>query len=577
MCFVTDRVGPKGNQKAASPLGDTLSQLRLRELLVEVQDRVEQIVKGRDRLDGLVEAMLVVTSGLELDVTLRTIVHTAIELVDARYGALGVRGDDNELIEFVYEGIDAEAREQIGPLPSGRGVLGHLIDEPKPIRLDNILQHPASVGFPPNHPPMQTFLGVPVRIRDEVYGNLYLTEKADGQPFSDDDEVLVEALAAAAGIAIDNARLYAQSRTRQSWIEATRDIGTELLGGADPARVFRLIADEALDLTAADAVLVAVPTDTELPTNQVGELLVVETAGVIGSARSVQPIEVAGSVIGGAFLTQTPARFDSIGDELSAMPEAGPALVLPLRTTETVAGVVVILRRRGRRTFSDETLDMMATFADQATLAWQLATTQRHLRELDVLSDRDRIARDLHDHVIQRLFAIGLSLQGTIPRTRVPEVQQRLMNTVDELQGVIQEIRTAIFDLHGGSVGTTRLRQRLDDAVGAFAGSELRTTVQYIGPLSVIEATLADHAEAVVREAVSNAVRHANAQTLTITVRVEDELAIEVVDDGCGMPADVTASGLNNLRQRATEVGGDFHVGDAPDGGTVLWWSAPLP
>ncbi len=121
-------------------------------------------------------------------------------------------------------------------MPSGRGVLGHLIDEPKPIRLDNITQHPASVGFPPNHPPMRTFLGVPVRIRDEVYGNLYLTDKADGQPFSEDDEVLVEALAAAAGIAIDNARLYEQSRARQSWIEATRDIGTELLGGADPAR-----------------------------------------------------------------------------------------------------------------------------------------------------------------------------------------------------------------------------------------------------------------------------------------------------------------------------------------------------
>ncbi|MBB3602989.1 signal transduction histidine kinase [Mycolicibacterium sp. BK556] len=544
---------------------------------MEVQDRVEQIVKGRDRLDGLVEAMLVVTSGLELDVTLKTIVDTAIDLVDARYGALGVRGDEGELSEFIYEGIDEETRERIGPLPSGRGVLGHLVDEPKPIRLDNILQHPASVGFPPNHPPMRTFLGVPVRIRDEVYGNLYLTEKADGQPFSEDDEVLVEALAAAAGIAIDNARLYEQSRTRQSWIEATRDIGTELLGGADPAQVFRLIADEALALTAADAVLVAVPTDTELPTDQVSELLVVETSGVIGHAQSMEPITVAGNVIGEAFATQTPRRFDNIGDALTAMPGAGPAMVLPLRTTETVAGVVVILRRRGRQTYSDEKLDMMAGFADQATLAWQLATTQRHLRELDVLSDRDRIARDLHDHVIQRLFAIGLTLQGTIPRAKVPEVQQRLVATVDELQGVIQEIRTAIFDLHGGSAGTTRLRQRLDDAVGAFAGSEVRITVQYVGPLSVIEAPLSDHAEAVVREGISNAVRHANAETVTVTVRVEDELAIEVVDDGRGMPADVTPSGLINLRRRAYEVGGDFTVGDAPDGGTALRWTAPLP
>jgi len=244
------------------PLRDTLSQLRLRELLVEVQDRVEQIVEGRDRLDGLLDAMLVVTSGLELDETLRTIVHTAIQLVDARYGAVGVRGQDHELVEFIYEGIDEEMREKIGHLPEGRGVLGVLIDDPKPIRLDNISHHAASVGFPPNHPPMRTFLGVPVRIRDEVFGNLYLTEKANGQPFSEDDEVLVYALAAAAGIAIDNARLYEASKMRQAWIEATRDIGTELLSGTDPARVFRLVADESRLLSGAEQTFVAVPEDT---------------------------------------------------------------------------------------------------------------------------------------------------------------------------------------------------------------------------------------------------------------------------------------------------------------------------
>ena len=572
---VPDHVGPEGDPKTASPLRETLSQLRLRELLVEVQDRVEQIVKGRDRLDGLVEAMLVVTSGLELDATLKTIVDTAIQLVDARYGALGVRGHHHELVEFISEGIDADTRKLIGPLPEGRGVLGHLIDEPKPIRLDNIMQHPASVGFPPNHPPMRTFLGVPVRIRDEVYGNLYLTDKADGQPFSEDDEVLVEALAAAAGIAIDNARLYEESRTRQSWIEATRDIGTELLGGADPARVFRLIADQALALTGADAVLVAVPGDSELPAAEVDELIVVETAGA--ALPPSRPISVADSVIGTVFADRVPRRFEAIDDTLGGTPGGGPALVLPLRTTDTAAGVVVIVRRRGAQLFTAEQLDMLAAFADQATLAWQLATSQRQMRELDVLSDRDRIARDLHDHVIQRLFAIGLALQGTIPRARSTEVQQRLTDSVDELQGVIGEIRTAIFDLHGGSAETTRLRQRLDEAIGAFTQSNLRTTVQFVGPLSVVEPALADHAEAVVREAVSNAVRHAGADTLTVTVRVEDDLVIEVVDDGRGMPADVTASGLNNLRRRAAEVGGELVIDEAPGGGTALRWTAPLP
>jgi len=254
----------------------------------------------------------------------------------------------------------------------------------------------------------------------------------------------------------------------------------------------------------------------------------------------------------------------------------GPAMILPLRSTETVAGVVVILRQSGARGFTDEQLAMMAAFADQVTLAWQLANTQRRMRELDVIADRDRIARDLHDHVIQRLFAVGLSLQGAIPRARSPEVQIRLADTVDELQGVIQEIRTTIFDLHGGSPGTTRLRQRLDEAIAAFAGSGIRTTAQFVGPLSVVDATLADHAEAVVREAVSNAVRHAGARTLSVNVRVEDELSLEVIDDGCGMPADVTASGLTNLRVRAEEIGGQLVITAAPGGGTILRWSAPL-
>jgi len=570
---VTDGARPNVDP-GTRPLRDTLSQLRLRELLMEVQDRVEQIVEGRDRLDGLLDAMLVVTSGLELDVTLRTIVHTAIELVDAQYGALGVRGQDHELVEFIYEGVDEEMRERIGHLPEGRGVLGVLVDDPKPIRLDNISHHASSVGFPPNHPPMRTFLGVPVRIRDEVFGNLYLTEKGGGLPFSEDDEVLVQALAAAAGIAIDNARLYEQSKTRQSWIEATRDIGTELLSGTDPARVFRLVADESRHLSGAELTLVAVPVDPDLAESEIDELLVAATSGE-GPATELHSIPMEGTLIGEAFLQRMPGRFDHF--DLAPGQTAAPALVLPLRATDAVAGVLVLLRSPGAQPFTSEQLDMMAAFADQAALAWQLASTQRQMRELSILTDRDRIARDLHDHVIQRLFAVGLALQGTIPRARSPEVQQRLSDCVDDLQAVIQEIRTAIFDLHGSSSGITRLRQRLDEAVAQFAGSELRTTVQYSGPLSVVDATLADHAEAVVLEAVSNAVRHANATVLTITVNVADELAIEVIDNGVGISGDVTFSGLTNLRRRAEDVGGMFTIENAPGGGTLLIWSAPLP
>ena len=561
-------------ESGTHPLRDTLSQLRLRELLTEVQDRVEQLVEGRDRLDGLLEAMLVVTSGLELDETLRTIVHTAIELVDARYGALGVRGNDHELVEFIYEGIDEEMRARIGHLPEGRGVLGVLIDDPKPIRLDDISRHGASVGFPANHPPMQTFLGVPIRIRDEVFGNLYLTEKAGRQPFSEDDEVVVQALAAAAGIAIDNARLYEQSKTRQSWIEATRDIGTELLSGTDPARVFRLVADECLDLSGAQLTLVAIPADPDVPASELDELVVVATSGV-GPATNLHTIPMEGTSIGDAFAKRTPGRFDQFDLTRGEAEFSGPALVLPLRATDAVAGVLVAIRPAGAQPFTAEQLDIMAAFADQAALAWQLASTQRQTRELSILTDRDRIARDLHDHVIQRLFAVGLSLQGVIPRARVPDVQQRLTECVDDLQEVIQEIRTAIFDLHGS--GVTRLRQRLDEAVAQFSSSGLRTTVQYTGPLSVVDTDLAEHAEAVVREAVSNVVRHAEATTLSVSVSVADDVCIEVIDNGKGISGDITGSGLTNLRRRAEDVGGTFMIDQMPTGGCKLRWCAPLP
>lgn len=555
---------------------ETLSQLRLRELLLEVQDRIEQIVEGRDRLDGLIDAILAITSGLKLDATLRAIVHTAAELVDARYGALGVRGYDHRLVEFVYEGIDEETRHLIGSLPEGRGVLGALIEEPKPIRLDDISRHPASVGFPLHHPPMRTFLGVPVRIRDEVFGNLYLTEKADGQPFSDDDEVLVQALAAAAGIAVDNARLFEESRTREAWIEATRDIGTQMLAGADPAMVFRLIAEEALTLMAGAATLVAVPLDDEAPACEVDDLVIVEVAGEISPAVKQMTVAVSGTSIGGVFHDRTPRRFDRLDLAVDGPVEPGPALVLPLRAADTVAGVLVALRSADEQPFSDKQLDMMAAFADQAALAWRLATAQRQMREVEILTDRDRIARDLHDHVIQRLFAVGLTLQGAALRARVPAVRESIYSSIDDLQEIIQEIRSAIFDLHAGPSRATGLRHRLDKVIDQLAIPALHTTVQYTGPLSVVDTVLANHAEAVLREAVSNAVRHANATSLAINVSVEDDVRVEVVDDGVGISGDITESGLRNLRQRADDAGGEFTVENMPTGGTLLRWSAPL-
>ena len=219
---------------------------------------------------------------------------------------------------------------------------------------------------------------------------------------------------------------------------------------------------------------------------------------------------------------------------------------------------------------------MLPSPAPSAALAWQSASTQLRMRELRVFTERDRIAQDLNDHVISHLFAVGLSLQGTASRTPRAELRQQLSDCVDDLENVIHEIRTVVFDLHHAHSDTTGLRQRLDEVIDQFATSQMRTTVRCSGPLSVVDAVLADHAEAVVREAVSNAVRHANATTLTVIVDVEDDLRIEVIDNGQGICREITASGLTNLRQRAEDLGGTFTVTPAPEGGTKLEWCAPL-
>ncbi|GAY14467.1 GAF domain-containing sensor histidine kinase [Mycobacterium sp. shizuoka-1] len=518
-----------------------------------------------DVRDGLIDAMLAVSSGLELEKKLHTIVHTAMGLVSARYGAVGVIASEPQpvLERFIFEGIDRETADRIGPLPAGHGMLGLLLNTPKVIRVEDLSQHPASIGFPEHHPPMRSFLGVPIRIRDQVYGNLYLTEKANGAAFTEADEVLVLALAGAAGIAIDNARLYQAANTRQLWIEATRDISTDLLAGDDPAAVHREIISKALALTGGDFSFYATPDDS-------GGLAVTATTRteLMGSQLSMTE-----STTGSAFTDRRPVRVSEFQD-LSPSADALAALVLPVCEPDTATGVLVCVAAPGKQ-FTEADLDMAAAFAAQAGLALHLATAQRRMRELDVLTDRDRIARDLHDHVIQRLFAVGLSLQGALNAEQA-ESARRVTGALDDLQEVVEEIRTTIFDLHGGSV--TRLRQRIEQAVTRMTvDSAVRAAVHISGPLSVVDAALADHAEAVVREAVSNVVRHAQARSVSVSVTVDDDLTIGVSDDGVGISEDITRSGLANLAARAHECGGHFAITPRPGGGTRLVWSAPLP
>jgi len=548
------------------------SGLRLDELLREVQDRLAEIMATRDRMQGLLDAFLAVGTGLELDTTLRRLVEAAVNLVQARYGALGVLGAHGGLSRFLYVGIDEATRAEMGHLPEGKGLLGQLIADPRPLRLADLSAHEASIGFPPHHPPMRSFLGVPVRVRDAVFGNLYLTEKVGGGEFTHADEVVVEALAAAAGIAVQNADLFEQTRLRQRWLEATAEIRTELLGGANEKDALRLIAQRTLELIRADATTIVLGPAAD------GSFTVAARCGQDEDALD-QQIPPGHPLLTEVVDGRAPVLTQSVDEMLidSAREMYGSLLAVPLQTTDSVIGVLTALRFVGREPFHPTEVPLLTSFSEQATLALELGEKSRAQRQLDVLADRDRIARDLHDHVIQRLFATGLLLQSTLRRIPDTAMQERIERAVGDLDTTIREIRTAIFDLHTTEEDTGLRRRLLDTAAEAAAGSAVSPSVRISGPIdTVVPPGVATHAVAVVREAISNAVRHGHAESVTLTVEAGDDLLVDVLDDGIGIPTDVGRSGLRNLEDRARECDGRLSVCRVEPSGTRLTWRVPL-
>ncbi|PSL57307.1 histidine kinase/DNA gyrase B/HSP90-like ATPase [Saccharothrix carnea] len=550
-----------------------LGGLRLDELLDEVRERLTEIGSTRDKMQGLLDAVLAVGAGLELDSTLQRIVQAAVELVGARYGALGVLGSQENLSEFVYVGIDPETRSHMGHLPQGKGLLGLLIKDPRAIRLHDLSEHAASVGFPANHPPMHSFLGVPVRVRDEVFGNLYMTEKVDGTDFSADDEVVLTALAAAAGVAVENARLFERSRMRERWLEATAEINTELLGGASADDALRLIAQRTRELSAASMSLIVLVDSADGQRLRMAAGAGERVEGLVGRV-----LTGSGSVVEQVLASATPVLVEDLEGLLGETAvAAGPGVAVPLRSGSSVQGVLLVAREKGGARFGADQVPVLASFADQAAVALEFAENQRARRLVDVLEDRDRIARDLHDHVIQRLFATGMSLQGALGAIRDPAVRERVRKAVHQLDETVLEIRTSIFDLQAGD-DLPGLRRRLLDLVSELTeNASVTPTVRMTGTVdNSVPDDVGEHAEAVVREAVTNAVRHAQAKELVLTVEAGDELTISVVDDGVGMPPQVARSGLRNLEQRATALGGTCSVTGEPGGGTRLTWQVPL-
>lgn len=549
-----------------------LSGLRLDQLLGEVQDRIGQIAAARSRMQALLDAVLAVASGLDLETTLQRIVRSAVDLVEARYGALGVLAPDGSIARFIDVGLSEQTRRALGPPPAGKGLLGQLITDPRPLRLADLSRHPASVGFPPNHPPMHSFLGVPVRVRDSIYGNLYLTEKIGSSEFTADDEVILLALAAAAGIAVQNADLFEQSRMRQRWLEALGEIRVEVLGGAVDADVLALVARRCLELGRATSTVIAVGPDDE------GRFTIGATGG-----RDLPGVQIGGDQLDDVVGGQQPVladRPDTVLTLAASAPALGPTVAVPMRAGERVSGVLVAVRAAADAAFQPAEVPLLLSFAEQAALALELGEKNRAQRQVDVLADRDRIARDLHDHVIQRLFATGLKLQSTRNRSTRPEVQERIQQAVQELDETVREIRTSIFDLHTAEQGEEGLRRQLLDTVEEVsADSGVAVSVRTSGPVdTVVPAELAVHVVAVAREGVGNAIRHGRPRTVTVTVEaVDDHLAAAVEDDGHGIPEGAARSGLRNLADRAELLGGHCEVSRRPAGGTRLSWRVPLP
>ena len=561
------------------------SKLGLDELLVQLIDRAQDVVSTQGRLRGLLKANKAVVADLSLPVLLRHVVEAACELAGARYGALGVLDASGGLAEFVTVGVDDATAARIGHLPEGKGLLGALVDDPRPIRLHEMGDDIRSVGFPANHPPMSTFLGVPVRVRDVVFGHLYLAERAGGD-FSAEDEELVSALAATAGVAIENARLFADAERRQTWLQASTEVTRQLLSvdGEDPLQV---IARRARQIADADVVTVLLPTAD-------GQRAIVEVASGDGEDDlTARTIPLRGTLVGLTLSTGRPVLVEDAPTDQRFTVQAvdvitsGPAMALPLGGPARTRGALVIARRHGRRLFTAADLEMASTFADHAAVSLELADARTHQQRIALLEDRDRIARDLHDHVIQRLFAVGLTVQSVASGLGEDSRAARLDRVVSDIDETIRQTRTSIFQLRGPlgpETGTVRARLLSVAAeVGLLLGCHPQ--LRFRGPVdAVVPEPVVEDLVAVLREALTNTARHADARNVEVDVLASTvELTLVVSDDGTGLGGSTRRSGLANLRHRAEQHGGTLvlaavteHPVPPANEGTRLTWTIPL-
>jgi len=529
--------------------------------------------------DALLEAGLSLASELSLPIVLQRIVDLAAQVTDARYGALGVIGEGGELVDFITTGISAEQRAAVGALPRGRGILGLLIREPRVVRIKDIGRHESSVGFPPNHPRMKSFLGAPVMAMGKVYGNIYLAEKRLAPEFTTEDERSLQVLATQAGVAIANASLYLETQRRESWLEALHDITSQILEGADASSLLLSIAEHARDLAGAD--LATIVTESTIP----GELVVAAAVGAYASQLDGQSVPAAKSISGAVMRTGKPLHTDDVSSLVRAyqplveLARVGPAIFVPLRAGGRATGTLMVAHTKGGRPFDEGTIKLVGTFADQASIAIEYARAQAEMRRLELLEERERIAKELHDGIIQSLFAVGMNLQSTALMSGSTEVASRVEGAVGELDSVIRDLRNYIFGLRPGILADRQLDQALRALGEDVAGSsQVPVAVDVDAALSAALSSRSHQIVQLTREALSNIARHSRATHAAVRLaRRGANAVLTIEDDGIGFDPRRRSrgNGLRNMRERAAEIGGTLRITSGNGKGTRLRWTFP--
>lgn len=548
----------------------------------------ERTEEGRFR--RLIDVGSDLLSELDLESVLKSVVEAARELTGAKYAALGVLDRERrELERFIYLGIDDETKRNIGNLPRGRGLLGELIREPVPLRLRDVNQHPHAYGFPPGHPPMHSFLGVPISVRGEVYGNLYMTEKRDADEFDAADEEAAKTLASWAGIAIENARLYTSLSEREAEVEqalrraeTSVDIARTVGGETDVARVLDLIVKRARALVDARALLVLL---------RRGEhLFVAASAGRVDDDVNNLEIPIEDSVFGAAMEERVSHRLEKGSPPSQARLRerlgAETALVVPLLFRGHAVGTLVALdREAGGIEFDQEDLRLLQSFAASAATAVATAQTvesDRLRQQVDSAErERERWARELHDDTLQGLAAIRIVLATALQSKgtdRAERIEQSAVNAIDQLENQINELNRLINDLRPAALerlGLAGSLQALADESSARGGIEIETRIELEDEPRGEEERIVYR---LVQESLTNIVKHAGASRVSLAVRqLDGGIQIAISDDGTGFDtgASTAGRGLTGMRERIELLGGEIEVSSTPGEGTLITARVP--